>query len=286
MSADAARRETEAFVRSRALHDDPFVEVGERVPTVEAARFGLETLAALEVEPGESTRAAVDRLLDDCARPDGGYAMRRDDGPSELAATYYATRLMTAGLVGRVPDSERIAEYVRRSVLGDGGARVWVDVDDLYYGMRAVALAAVSLSGDEHEAVHAFMSGCAHPDGGFGLVPGAEPDVERTYCCLHMLQFLGADEVGPRHARFVGACSDGELIHWSPAHERSYPATMYWGARAAQIAGVDLDWDRLARGMESFRRPGGGYAAGGEPDLWLTYCGTRTLEIARQRVAC
>ncbi|HEX8205959.1 MAG TPA: prenyltransferase/squalene oxidase repeat-containing protein [Solirubrobacteraceae bacterium] len=281
---DGVLSETAAFVRGRALDGGPFVEIDEEAPTVEATRFGLETLNTLGAGPSDEERRVATELVRACHRPDGGFAPTEADEASALNSTYYAVRVMSAGLVDLEPDREALARWLRAEVL-PAGDTVEVDVDELYYAIRAFQLAEIGFEQQERDAIEAFVARCADSGGGFALLPGQAPDIERTYCCLHTLQILGATEVAAEDRDFVAACFDGRRIHWDPEHSKpASPATMYWGSRAAQISRPpEIDWSGVAEGIDSFRRDGGGYAFDdGEPNLWLTYCGARTSDIARR----
>lgn len=282
-STDPAAAQAASFVLGRALADGAFVEVGEELPTVEAARFALEALASMGADAGADTRRAVSELVAACRRPDGGFAMTAGDPASKLAATYYAVRLSAAGRVDVSLDPEALRSWLRAALFGDRDGEVAVDVDELYYGVRALELASTPPTPSYRAATEAFVRACAARGGGFGLVPGAAPDIERTYCCLHMLQLLGSADDAGAHAGWVESCAGAGRVWWDPDRVRSSPATMYWGTRAAEIAGVELPWRELADGVEAFRDPSGGYGLDGGASLWLTYCGVRTREIARQR---
>lgn len=267
------------FLESRLSHERLFVETDDHEPTVEAARFGLETLDALGVSlPG--VRAATSRFLSKCRMPDEGFADRQGGKPA-LNATYYATRLCSRELVpGSLADPYGLIGWVRREIMRDGRIVPHMDVDELYYAVRAMqfALPEKELPDRDVQAIVGFILGCASPDGGFGLRPGYPGDIERTYCCVNMLETLGF-EPGSPHKDFISACTENGKVSWDPDHAEAMPATFYWGLRAASLTGAYVDWDEAGRRIEDFRCADGGYGVAGRARLWHTYCCVNALNL-------
>src|ERR1700749_3862266 len=82
-------QDTAAFVDSRRDNSGSLIEVGDRRPTLEAARFGVEVLNLLGDQPtGDDLR-----MLADCQRGPA-FAMTRETEHPALGATYYGNRLL------------------------------------------------------------------------------------------------------------------------------------------------------------------------------------------------
>jgi hypothetical protein len=255
------------------------VEVGDKDATLEAARFGGEILCLL----GDHLTGDDRRLHADCCRGPA-FTMTAQASRPSLGATYYGNRLRQ--LSGQDPDDPAaIADWVAEQLFEDG--KVVVDGDDLFYGIRSLIIINARLSGDQEQTVRSFLNNCLARDGGFGLTPGAPPDIERTYCGIATLQWMGTPEdlAGVRaHRAFVEACYDGAgHMRMRPDQDRWSLATGYWGSRCAQILGLDWPWDQVRAATQACRRSDGGYASSSHSTLWETYCALRVAAIASGR---
>jgi prenyltransferase beta subunit len=269
-----------AFLESRLSRERLFVETGHSEPTVEAARFGLETLDALGADiPG--VRTATSAFLSQCRATDEGFADRREGKPA-LNATYYAARLLSRGLVpGSLADPYGLVGWIRRKIMRDGRIAPHMDVDELYYAVRAMqfALPGKELPDEDVQAIVGFILRCASPDGGFGLRPGDPGDIERTYCCVNMLETLGAEHESARQKDFISACTENGEVSWDTDRAGTTPATFYWGLRAASLTGTRVAWREAAQRIEDFRCADGGYGSGERGQLWHTYCCVNALNL-------
>ena len=164
---------TLSFLESRLSPDRLFVEVGEDQPTVEAARFGFEALDSFRDSLRGVDGATADFLLA-CRRADGGFTINQEEAEAELASTYYAVRLFLLRLIpGTLPDPSSTVAWLRGRILDGREIRNGMDVDKLYYAVRAIQLilSPRQLPTDLHRAVVDFMLQCASSSGGFGPTP-------------------------------------------------------------------------------------------------------------------
>jgi prenyltransferase beta subunit len=269
------------FLESRVSGERLFVETVEAEPTVEAARFGLETLDALGADlPGIRTAAAG--FMAECRIQGAGYKDRRSAKRPVLNATYYAVRLLARGLVpGPVPDPQELVEWVRAQILKEGRVRPEMDVDELYYAVRAIqfALAPHEMRAEDKGAIVDFIFACRAAGGGFAFRPGGPGDIERTYCCVNMLETLDHEGGVAEHMGYIAACMAGGDVCWDPDRSTSTPATFYWGLRAASLSGTYAPWHEAGQRIETFRSEDGGYGAGGRSQLWHTYCCVNALGL-------
>lgn len=272
---DRARR----FLFDRTGAAGTFVEVGVDEPDLEALRWGTE-IALLVGSPASDGLDFVAA----CRRAEGGFAMTPGEVRPSLAATYYAVRVLT--LVGHgdlVP--QELSTWVSGAVFGAAGT-VAVDVDDLFYGVRALDRAGRPLPAPQRSRVSQFVGSCEDSSGGFGLLPSTLPDIERTYCCLQMRRILRAWDARPtderaakRHADFVLACHhDGRMLT-APDVQTSSLATMYWGVNALSLCDRRVPAAPVLASLASAQHPGGGFGDPGGPTLWHTYCALRIHQI-------
>lgn len=253
-----------------------YVETGERQPSLEALRWACEIRALLgePVEPGSITFIAA------CRRGNEAYAMHVERHRPELGATYYAVRVLAlAGHADQVPAA--MAGWLDGTVFGAAGI-ITVDADDLFYAIRALEQAGLTPAAERTTRIAEFLRGCQHPAGGFGLVPGAPPDVERTYCCLaidHFMARTAPDWPDPvdrgRHARWLRTCLGPVGIRMAPTGPAN-PATQYWGVQAFRLAGIAPDPVVVRDAVDRARHPDGGFGA---PTLWHSYCALRVLRL-------
>ncbi|WP_257450266.1 prenyltransferase/squalene oxidase repeat-containing protein [Archangium lipolyticum] len=250
-----------SFLEKRLTRNGLFVEVGESAPTVESIRFGLDTMASIDKEVDESVRRSSAAYLLECLLPDGGFAISARSTQSKLSSTYYAVRLFELKRVdGGLPDRHRTSEWIIGQLFDGAGIAESVNVDELYYAARALQLmAAPELDHSRIDTVVRYIKRCCSPAGGFGLSPGAPADIERTYCCLHMLQTLGHLHDPEKHAKWVSSCIIGGQVYWDPSGAKVSPATFYWGLRAASIAGAEVAWSDVASAIRNFEKEDGGY---------------------------
>ncbi|MYW93727.1 hypothetical protein G3I59_24700 [Amycolatopsis rubida] len=254
------------------------VETDEDRPSLEATRFGAEVLALTGSGP-----EAADLGFVAGARRGPAYAMHRG-GELSLGATYYALRLHElAGIA--VPAPAETGAWVASSLVRDGS--VGVDMDDLFYGIRSLLILALRLDRPAEDAVREFLGRCTADGGGCALEPGHSADIERTYCAVAILQWLGADDdqlAAQRHAGFATACDDGRgHIKMRPAEPAWSLASAYWGARTVQLLGLPWRWEALGSAVRECARPDGGYSAHDESTLWETYCALRVRRITAVR---
>jgi hypothetical protein len=267
----------EKFLSERSLGSGLYVERGEAQPTMEALRWGTEIRAMLDLGPLLSEEAFA--FVSACLRSGGGYAISPDHPEPALNATYYATKVLSLADDPRrlAPD---LAKWLGDTVFGPSG-NVRVDVDDLFYAMRAMQYSDQALRPEQSRRVIMFLRACADPGGGFGLLPGEPPDIERTYCCAMMLALLSAWDAPPRHRTFVGRTMRGGLFHMRPDSDTCSLATQYWGLRAAGLCGVPVSSPQVRDFVSALRNPDGGFGGfggeGGRSTLWHTYCAMRVL---------
>ncbi|MBB4912712.1 prenyltransferase/squalene oxidase repeat-containing protein [Actinophytocola algeriensis] len=255
-----------------------FVETDEDRPSLEASRFGAEILQLIGSRPSEAElRFVADRH---CG---AGYAMDDDAEEPALSATYYALRLLE--LAGHPPsDAHEIARWLVDTLFGEG--RVVVDMDDLFYGIRALNLAGERLSSSGEDAVRTFLQTCQHVNGGYGLLPDAAPDIERTYCAVAISLWMGGDsdhEAARAQKPFVRSCYDGGgHIRMRPSSPDWSLASGYWGNRCVELLELDWPWDDVHAATAACRQPDGGFTSTTGSSLWETYCALRVLDIATQ----
>lgn len=265
-----------AFLNQCRDESGRFVETDEDRPNLEAARFGAEILHLVGGVPSETElRFVADR------HRGAAYAMDDDADEPALGATYYALRLLE--LAGRGPtDAQDTARWIVETLFTED--RVTVDMDDLFYGIRALNLTGTRLSSSEENAVRTFLRTCTHVDGGYGLLPDAPADIERTYCAVAISLWIGGD--GDRDATraqesFVRSCYDdrGHMKMRPSAPDWSL-ATGYWGNRCAELLELDWPWAEVHAATAACRQSDGGYTAATGSALWETYCALRVLDIA------
>jgi prenyltransferase beta subunit len=273
----------EKFLSERSAGSGLYAERGETQPTMEALRWGTEIRAMLGVRPLLSEEAHA--FLAACLRSAGAYATSPDHPEPALNATYYATKILSlAG--GPWKPAPELAVWTAGTVFGPSG-NVRVDVDDLFYAVRAMQYANQEIPPDLARRAVMFLRACADPGGGFGLLPGEPPDIERTYCCAMMLSLLSAwDSPSPHRAFTARTLRDG-LFHMRPdASATRSLATQYWGARAAGMCGVPLPCDEICAFVVAKRNPDGGFGdESRESTLWQTYCAMRVLALCGRKVA-
>jgi prenyltransferase beta subunit len=272
------------FLESRSKQAGLFTEVGERAPTVEAARFGLEASAAVGKPASTEMRRDTRKLVIACLRPEGGFAVQADSPRPELSATYYAVRLFRLGNVADVLlDRRRVAAWIVAQLFDGSRVDGSLDVDQLYYGVRGLQLMdAREFDRERRDAVARYVNRCAAPGGGFGLRPGLVPDIERTYCCVSILEALGCLQNPRAHASWTESCLAGGRALWRPSDTKSTPATFYWALRAASLLGVFVRWAEVASALRSFEREDGGYGGEAGATLWYTYCGVSVRKLAME----
>lgn len=276
---------TLSFLENRLSPDRLFVEVGEDRPTVEAARFGLEALDSFS-DSLRGVGGATADFLAACRSPEGGFTTNQEEAEAELASTYYAVRLFLLRLIpGSLPEPSNTVAWVRDSILDGREIRHGMDVDKLYYAVRAIQLilSPRQLPSDLHRAVVDFMLQCASSSGGFGPMPNLPADIERTYCCVHLLHSLGEVRQTKLHVMWIGSCFSHGQAFWGPEGTRTDPSIFYWGLRAASLSGASVPWRDAARHLETFRCSDGGYGADGRSQLWHTYCCIKAHEIAAEK---
>jgi prenyltransferase beta subunit len=269
------------FLGHRQLAPGVFIETGETEPTMEATRFGLENLTLLHMPlNAEGTLAFVAA----CQRPEGGFAMRQDGGSADLAATYYALRIfeLLEAPQALAPEARQALHgWLRQQLFPDVRGHAALDIDPLYYAVRAWLLSTGHFTTAEHEAVVASIWACAGNDGGFAQFPGHAPDIERTYCCLHLLQELNVESWElPRQHAWISSCYFRGRVHETPQRVTYSLATLYWGTRAAELTQLRLPWLAIRQEVEHHQQADGGYGMKREATLWQTYCALGTLRIA------
>lgn len=269
------------FLKTRLARDNLFVEVGEATPTIEAARFGLEAWGTHAAPPHELRIAALG-LLRQCRDPEGGWCSNPNSSRPTLSATYYATKLLAEGHIpGRLAGAKRVQAWLSQQITHETGVRAAMDIDEMYYGVRAACLIAPSRPFPDRirTCVIEFLLACAGPNGGFGLRPGAEPDIERSYCSIHMLRLLGAEFDAAPHLAWITKCVREGNIEWSPDNPLATPATFYWGLQVASLVGMIIPAAAIGRNLSHFVCADGGYGEQGHPTIWHTYCGVRVADM-------
>lgn len=273
------------FLEGRLAPTGLFVEVGDSAPTVEAMRFGLETMVGIGRQIGHDLRRNCATFLMECLRGDGGIAPRLAAAASELSSTYYAVRLVELGHVpAALLDRRRIGGWITDRLFDGAAIDRAADVDELYYGIRALQLMnAPELDKARVEGVVDYIAQCASLQGGFGPAPWAPPDIERTYCCVHVLQALDRLSDANVHASWIRRCVAEGQVYWDPSRKRRSPGTFYWGLRAAAITGAQLAWNEVAAAIDGFKKKDGGYGNEGGSQLWHTYCCVNARRIAAEK---
>lgn len=271
-----------AFLRSRRLHGGLFVEVGAEGVTLEAQRFAFETEDLLADGCFGVSSEEVACLLGACACAGGGYAPHPPDPPTyvrcraDLGATYYACRLNARLQAPAELNCTR--RWLTSAAFDEHQHAVRVDLDELYYVLRGLSFAHGALSRSERLSVFRFLLACQVADGGFAVTPGGTPDIERTYCGVHLARQLGLKLDDRLHRRWVASCIDvAGAIHWDPTRRHSTAPTLYWGVRAAELVGSKLDRVRLARALLVHMNDDGGFGEPGRSTIWDTYCAMHAL---------
>lgn len=271
-----------AFLHSCATPDGGYVETGEKQPSLEATRFALESLALLMAVPDTASVGFVRRSF----RPVGGFARHPDSLLPELGATYYAVRILhllnATELMSEIRTSTH--RWLMSMIFSESNSRITLDIDHLYYALRALYLSGETLPLSVLQYVADFTHACADSQGGFGLTPGRVPDVERTYCCLRMLAELGiVVHNKDTHAKWLAACFSAGQWYSDPSRTDSSLAGMYWGVSAANLLDLPIPWTSIPPIVERYRRHDGGYGNSGYPTLWHTYCALGTLDVVKRR---
>ncbi|MCK2215431.1 terpene cyclase/mutase family protein [Actinomadura sp. ATCC 31491] len=271
----------ETFLRGRSPAPGLYVERGGTQPTMEALRWATELRAMLDLAPRVKEEGLA--LVAACLRSSGAYAGSPDRPEPALDATYYATKVLAlAGDPRRL--TPQLATWLSGVVFGPSG-NVRLDVDELFYAVRAMEFAGQSLDAGQAHRVATFVRACADPGGGFGLLPGAAPDIERTYCCVLMLGLLTGWSAPAEHRAFVAACLRDGLFLFRPGDPAGPSlAAQYWGLRAARLAGVPVAGEALRAYVAGLRNDDGGYGVrGGGPGrgstLWESYCALRVSAL-------
>lgn len=266
------------FINSRQNDSGLLVETDEDEPTLEAARFGAEIAAMVGTPPARATL----ELVNACRRG-SAFAMTSGSAGPELGATYYALRLFD--LAERdITEHSRVAQWIAGQLFVD--VSVGRDLDELFYGIRALELIKSVLTDMQRDAVRRFLNDCACNDGGYALMPGQTPDIERTYCALAIWHWLGGRddrEIAQLQAPWVRNCYDNGHIRIHPADSTWSLATCYWGIRCVELLQLNWPWDQCQCAAVECRRVDGGFSASGTSTLWETYCALRVIDIARTK---
>lgn len=270
----------EKFLSTRSCGSGVYVERDETQPTMEALRWVTEIRALLGLDPvaGEETLPFIAA----CLRSADAYAISPDHPEPALNATYYAARVLVLADAAR-HIARGMARWLADIAFGPHG-NVRLDVDDLFYAMRALECAGAVLSPEEARRLVLFLQACADPGGGFALMPGERPDIERTYCCAMMLKLLGAWDEPQRHREFVAGTIRNGLFHWRPDAAARSLATQYWGIRAAGLCGIRPPWEPVREYAAGAQNPDGGFGGrDGRSTLWHTYCALRVRHLCQEK---
>lgn len=263
------------YVRTRVDQQGNFVESGEDEPTLEAARFAAEVLAtAGSLDVGQFANA-----LQRCDRSWGFSMTLTGEGP-ELGATYYGWRLRQ--LMGHGGERNKASSWIVRQVF-DAENEVTVDVDDVFYAVRALDIVGAELAPEQQESLRKFLASCQSPDGGYALLPGNPSDIERTYCAVATLLWLNTetDKTRARNEReWIQACANDGCIKGAPDVLDANLATAYWGSRSAELLDIAWPWDSVRDLALRGQRSDGGFGIGEGSTLWETYCGVRLIRMA------
>jgi hypothetical protein len=265
----------EKFLAGRSPGSSLFVERGDAQPTMEALRWGMEIRAMLGIDTFAGKEALA--FLTACQRSGCAYAISPDHPEPMLNATYYAARVLA--ITGEMESASvtGMAEWLVGASFGSNG-NVRLDVDDLFYAVRAMEAVGASLPADLTRRTVRFLKACAYSSGGFGLMPGEPPDIERTYCCAMMLRLLNAAEGLSEHRGFIGSTLRDGLFRMRPDSMVCSLATQYWGSRAAGLCRVPIARQPLREFVVVAQNPDGGYGGqDGNSTLWHTYCALRIL---------
>lgn len=265
------------FLDHRSLGIGLFVEAGQDSPDLEALRWAVE-LAHVLGDPAHEESVA---FVIACRREEDGFAIRAEDDRPTLAATYYGVRVLEL-LDRRDLLPRNLSRWIEQQVIGVAGT-VTVDIDELFYALRALEHGGQPLSDRLSTRTAEFITACEHSGGGFGPIPGAPPHIEQTYCCLRMRQLLGHGDRFAAHADWVArCCRDGEFLP-SPAASSGTLATAYWGTQAAGLCHLELPAAEVRHQVRQRRNPDGGFGDGGTSNLWSTYCALRVLWLLTGR---
>lgn len=273
------RPTVEKFLSTRSCGSGVYVERDETQPTMEALRWATEirALIGLQAVAGEETLPFIAA----CLRSADAYAGSPDHPEPALNATYYAARVLAlTGTAGHIAPG--MAKWLTDIAFGPHG-NVRLDVDDLFYAMRALECAGEAFPPDEARRLILFLRACADSGGGFALMPGDRPDIERTYCCAMMLKLLGAWDEPHRHREFVTATVRDGLFSMHPGSTECSLATQYWGIRAAGLCGVRPPREPVRTYAASSQNLDGGFGGrDGRSTLWHTYCALRVLHLSEE----
>lgn len=265
------------FVDHRSLGIGLFVESGQGSPDLEALRWAVE-LAHLLGDPIDEESVT---FVIACRRDEDGFAMRAEDDRPTLAATYYGVRVLEL-LDRRDLLPHNLSRWIEQQVIGAAGT-VTVDIDELFYALRALEHAGLPLTDRLSTRTAEFITACEHSGGGFGPTPGEPPHIEQTYCCLRMRQLLGHSDRSAAHADWVDrCCREGEFLP-SPAAASGTLATAYWGTQAAGLSQVELPAAKVRHQVRQRWHSDGGFGDDGTSNLWSTYCALRVLWLLTGR---
>ena len=163
------------FLADRSPAPGIYVETGEAQPTLEALRWAAEITSML----GDPIDEEMLVFITACCRSEA-FAMRVEQFEPDLGATYYATRVLALAQHRSLLPGHFVSVIAQRLFAANGA--IAVDVDGLFYGIRALEEAALRLPRRQAEQASAFICACAAPEGGYAVRPGAVADIERTYC--------------------------------------------------------------------------------------------------------
>ncbi len=263
------------FLQTQARDGRSLLEPGERAPSIEATRFGVETALRARIAP-PIERDATLQWLESLATDDGFRSMV--DAPPQLGATYYAVRLFH--LLEAPAHRARYGPLLIRGLetaFSDLSNR---DVDQLYYLCRALQLSDTLERSSIKPQLIEFFHACRAPTGGFGNKPGEVGDIEHTYCAVGALKLLGQDARPLVDADWVRACAgpDG-WIQWGPDDPKRTFGTLYWGTHLALNVNIPLEWERIRELVATSANADGGWGPQ-MSTLWNTYCAVSASLIA------
>jgi prenyltransferase beta subunit len=207
-------------------------------------------------------------------------------GEADLWCTYAAIRTMTwLGRLGRLPDRDLTAAYLRNHRNPDGGygpsRGVASDAWATFYCTQALADLGIEIAGPERTAA---WLGSTWSQGAYAMTPGAAPDVWATYFSTRTALTRGGVPDPAGLATWLSSLqtADGGL-GWTPGHARQNRADVracHYGVAAWQALNssvpTQLPWNvpALVDWIRACQTADAGFrfsCAADVPCLWATY---------------
>eukprot|EP00051_Salpingoeca_urceolata_P008988 m.110466 g.110466 ORF g.110466 m.110466 type:complete len:319 (-) comp16045_c0_seq3:292-1248(-) len=170
---------------------------------ISGAYWGLH--AATLMQLSDAIRGQdLKKLVLRCQQPCGGFAGNLGHDP-RILHTLSAVQILLILDAYQEIKTDQVCQYVIGLQLPNGAfvGDEWGEIDTRY---TYCGLATLGLLGRLHlantSAAAAFLKSCFNPDGGFGIIPGAESHAGQTFCCVAGL--LLCDALDEELARRTG----------------------------------------------------------------------------------